>query len=163
MKQLKEQWMTLGPLVVPAVAVSMEAQLLSPAPVCPRADVTGRRWGEAPAASQPGSRTAKPGLSAAEELVVSSNAASVVRIKMRSSHSRYLHTALRGKIAQMDLALWREPCYSMGGCNLSFQTCSHSPAGGGGKWRWHPSDDGTEPNSATVLCFCPCKSRKRES
>lgn len=55
---------------------------VSPPPVCPRADVKDRLYGEALTASQAGSQRAKLGLLAAEELMVSSNAASVVRIKM---------------------------------------------------------------------------------
>lgn len=74
--------MTLRSLLVATVAVCMEAQLLSPPPVCPRADVNDRLYGEALTASQAGGQRAKLGLLAAEELMVSSNAASVVRIKM---------------------------------------------------------------------------------
>lgn len=109
------------------------------------------------AASQTGRQRARLALLVAEELMISSNDGSLVRIKMWpsytsccniSSHCRYLHTALRGKVAQMDLPLWHEQCYSVRGCNFS-QTCSHSPAGGG-KWRWHPLNHGTQPNNGTV-------------
>lgn len=49
----------------------------------------------------------------------------------------------------------------MRGYNFSFQTCSHSSARGGGKWRWHPLNDGIEPDN--VLWFWPCKSRNEKA
>lgn len=131
--------------------------------VCPRAYIKDNLQGEVLEASQAGSQWPRWGywcgswFQAMLPVWLGPKCDLPTQVAVMFPFTLGLHTALRGKIAQM----WCEQCMSMRGYNFSFQTCSHSSARGGGKWRWHPLNDGIEPDN--VLWFWPCKSRKWES